>query len=175
MLGMPPSRRGTPARRHPWRRSHHVFGMWQSRAIGMGRRCNARREGPAMSISIGLTRCLAIALATGALISGLLAAWFWERAARVPVVPLNGDPQRDHAGLARAHESVVVDGPVPSRPRNGPLEHPRCTVDRARGGARWLVVADWTVLTSWRTDRSNSSSRCRAPTVAPSSRRCARV
>lgn len=45
-----------------------------------------------MSISIGLTKSLAIALAIGALTSGLLAAWFWERTTRVSVDPLDGDP-----------------------------------------------------------------------------------
>ncbi len=50
-----------------------------------------------MSVSIGLTavsltKSIAIALAIGGLISGLLAAWFWERTTRVPVDPLNGDP-----------------------------------------------------------------------------------
>ena len=39
-----------------------------------------------------LTKSLAIALASGGLIAGLLAAWFWERTTRVPVDPLNGDP-----------------------------------------------------------------------------------
>lgn len=42
--------------------------------------------------TITLTKSIAIALASGGLISGLLAAWFWERTTRVPVDPLNGDP-----------------------------------------------------------------------------------
>ena len=50
-----------------------------------------------MSVLIGLTavtltKIIAIALASGGLISGLLAAWFWERTTRVPVDPLHGDP-----------------------------------------------------------------------------------
>ena len=38
------------------------------------------------------TKGIAIALAIGGLISGLVAAWFWERTTRVSVDPLNGDP-----------------------------------------------------------------------------------
>jgi len=50
-------------------------------------------------------------VAIGGLTSGLLAAWYWERTTRVPADPLNGDPHATHAGVALAHESVVVDGP----------------------------------------------------------------
>ncbi|CAE6820884.1 hypothetical protein R69658_05843 [Paraburkholderia aspalathi] len=39
-----------------------------------------------------LTKSMAIALAIGGLLSGLLAAWFWERSTRVRVEPLGGDP-----------------------------------------------------------------------------------
>lgn len=45
-----------------------------------------------MSGAISFTKGFAIALAIGGLISGLLAAWFWQRTTRVPVDPLNGDP-----------------------------------------------------------------------------------
>lgn len=37
-------------------------------------------------------KCVAIAMAIAGLLSGLVAAWFWERSGRVPVDPLNGDP-----------------------------------------------------------------------------------
>lgn len=45
-----------------------------------------------MSGAITLTKGIAIALALGGLISGLIAAWFWESTTRVPLDPLNGDP-----------------------------------------------------------------------------------
>lgn len=61
--------------------------------------------------TITLTKCIAIVVAIGGLTSGLLAAWYWERTTRVPADPLNGDPHATHAGVALAHESVVVDGP----------------------------------------------------------------
>lgn len=38
-----------------------------------------------------LTKTLAIALAIGGMISGLRAAWFWERTTRVRVDPLDND------------------------------------------------------------------------------------
>lgn len=48
--------------------------------------------------SLTLTKTLAIALASGGLMSGLSAAWFWERTTRVPVDPLNGDPNPIESG-----------------------------------------------------------------------------
>ena len=42
--------------------------------------------------SLTLTKSIAIALASGGLIAGLLAAWFWERTTRVRVNPLDSDP-----------------------------------------------------------------------------------
>lgn len=39
-----------------------------------------------------LTKSIAIALAIGGLIFGLLAAWFWERTTRVRFDPLGSDP-----------------------------------------------------------------------------------
>lgn len=42
--------------------------------------------------SLPLTKTTAIALASGGLISGFLADWFWERTSRVSIDPLDGDP-----------------------------------------------------------------------------------
>lgn len=38
------------------------------------------------------TKCIALWLAIGGLIFGLIAAWYWLRSTRVPIDPLNGDP-----------------------------------------------------------------------------------
>lgn len=50
-----------------------------------------------MSVLIGLTavsltKSIAIALALGGLLAGLLAAWFWARTTHVRVDPFAGDP-----------------------------------------------------------------------------------
>ena len=38
------------------------------------------------------TRCVAFSLAVGGLVFGLIAAWYWFKSTRVPIEPLNGDP-----------------------------------------------------------------------------------
>ncbi|WP_247570115.1 hypothetical protein ACQZ3V_01950 [Ralstonia pseudosolanacearum] len=38
------------------------------------------------------TKCIALWLAIGGLVFGLIAAWYWFRSTRVPIDPLNGNP-----------------------------------------------------------------------------------
>lgn len=38
------------------------------------------------------TKCVAFWLAVSGLVFGLIAAWFWFRSTRVPIDPLDGDP-----------------------------------------------------------------------------------
>lgn len=39
-----------------------------------------------------VTRDVALGLAAGSLVFGLIAAWYWLRSTRVPIDPLDGDP-----------------------------------------------------------------------------------
>lgn len=38
------------------------------------------------------TKCVALWLAVAGLVFGLVAAWYWFRSTRVPIDPLNGNP-----------------------------------------------------------------------------------